>query len=63
MKNKELEKNITKLYAMVTLNNMGALACFTVLAIVFRHWWIALLSVLFYKSFKIDFDTNKKGDK
>lgn len=31
----------------VALENCAALVCWTVLAVVFGHWWIALFAALF----------------
>lgn len=36
----------------VMLKNSVALVCWTVLAVVFGRWWIALFSVLFLSSVK-----------
>lgn len=40
------------LYMAVALQNSVSLACFTALAIVFGHWWISLISILFMGSVK-----------
>ena len=49
-----------KLFLLVVVKNVSALICFTILAIVFNKWWIALFSILFCSSVKIKRD---KGDK
>lgn len=36
----------------VALENSIALVCFTVLAVVFKHWWIVLFYALFITSYK-----------
>ena len=36
-----------KLHLIVTLENIVNLICFTVLAVVFQHWWIIFISCLF----------------
>ena len=30
------------------LKNVISLICFTILAVVFKHWWIVFFSLLFY---------------
>lgn len=62
MKNKEIEKNLVKLYLLNILSNAIPLACFTTLAIIFNHWWIILISMLYYRGFNFSIDTDKKGD-
>lgn len=48
-KNKYLNK-------LVVMQNSISLICFTILAIVFKHWWIVLLAALFnsYIEYKED---------
>lgn len=41
-----------KLVALVFAKNTAMVICFTILAIVFRHWWIVLFSAFFLSSFK-----------
>lgn len=41
-----------KLVALIFAKNTAMVICFTVLAIVFRHWWIVLFSAFFLSSFK-----------
>lgn len=41
-----------KLIALVFAKNTAMVICFTVLAIVFKHWWIILFSAFFLSSFK-----------
>lgn len=35
---------------MCVIRNCVSLICFTILAIIFKHWWIVLFSVLFLVS-------------
>ena len=58
-----VEKNIVTLYWLTILNNAVPLICFTILAILFEKWWLALFSILFYKSFNFNCSSNKKDDK
>ena len=41
-----------KLIAIITIENIISLICFTVLAVVFEKWWIVLFSALFQTYFK-----------
>lgn len=41
-----------KLVALVFAKNTAMVICFTILAIVFNHWWIVLFSAFFLSSFK-----------
>ena len=52
------------LNVIVSIKNTVTLICFTVLAIVFHHWWIVLFSALFFSSVEtklIDINKNNKG--
>lgn len=49
-------KNEYKIYLLVILKNIISLICFTILAIVFKKWWIVLFSLLFFSFITI------KGD-
>lgn len=49
--------NTIWIYVLVILKNIITIICFTYLAIIFNHWWIILLSVLFTTSI-----TTNKGD-
>ena len=40
-----------KALALITIQNCVVTGCFTFLAAFFGKWWIALFSVIFYKSF------------
>lgn len=40
--------------------NMTAIACFTVLAIIFKKWWIILFALLFMFSYKDKENENEK---
>ena len=40
-------QDITKQRRVMMIENSVTLVCFTVLAIVFRKWWIVLISVFF----------------
>lgn len=37
----------------VCIENTVTTICFTVLAIIFKHWWIVLVSILFYTTYEI----------
>lgn len=37
-----------KINLLCWLKNVISLICFTILAIVFKHWWIVFFSILFY---------------
>lgn len=43
----ERERNIHLNRLMVFINSVN-LICFTILAVIFRHWWIILFSALFW---------------
>lgn len=38
----------TMLQIAILAKNTAALVCFTVLACVFNHWWLVLISPLFF---------------
>lgn len=41
-----------KLIELVLAKNTAMVICFTVLAIVFGHWWIVFFSAFFFTNFK-----------
>ena len=41
-----------KLYIAIAVENSITLICFTILAIVFKKWWIVLFTILFQSYFK-----------
>ena len=45
---------------ILMLTNVAIIVCFTILAVVFNHWWIVLFGALFLYSYKND---NQKTDK
>lgn len=45
-----------------TLKNSIALICWTVLAVIFRHWWIALFSLLFMAEVKTHYKTRNNEE-
>lgn len=50
MKNKKelsLEDRIDRLYMAHLFKNSFSLGCFTILAVVFEHWWIVLFAIAF----------------
>lgn len=62
MKNKKqmsLEDRVDRLYMAHLFRNSFSLGCFTLLAIVFKHWWIVLFAIAFLSEFRI----NGKSDK
>lgn len=38
---------ITKLYITAYIENIVIIICYTILAVIFHHWWIILISALF----------------
>lgn len=44
------------------LKNSIALICWTVLAVIFRHWWIALFSLLFMAEVKAHYKTRNNEE-
>lgn len=50
MKDIEFYKDHKFLNALATIRNCVTLICFTILAIIFKHWWIVLFSALFTTS-------------
>lgn len=46
-KGEKMNDDLLKLAGMIFLENTATLICFTVLSIVFGHWWIVLFSMLF----------------
>jgi pilus assembly protein TadC len=36
------------LYILITIRNITSIICFTILAVVFRQWWIVFFSILFF---------------
>ena len=40
-----------KLCILVAAVRIVAIICFTILAVVFNHWWIVFFSILFYPGF------------
>ena len=62
MENKKelsLEDRVDRLYMAHLFRNSFSLGCFTLLAIVFKHWWIVLFAIAFLSEFRI----TKKKDK
>lgn len=45
-------------YILMMLYLIAVIVCFTVLAVVFQHWWIVLFSILFF-NFRIQEDHQK----
>lgn len=41
------KRQYNELYKLVVIRNSISLICFTILAIVFRTWWIVFFSILF----------------
>lgn len=50
----EKEKKILEynrhLQNLATIRNCVSIICFTILAIIFRHWWIVFGALMFYVS-------------
>ena len=44
---KEEDKYNFKLYVLCAIKNCFALGCFTLLAIIFKHWWFVFFAILF----------------
>ena len=54
-----MKNNIEKqLIRWTYISNIANIACFTILAIAFRHWWIVFFSLLFINT--IELKTSKK---
>lgn len=51
------DKAILIAYLIGTIYNLGSISLFVILAIHFEKWYLALISFLFFKNFKI---TTKK---
>ena len=47
---KEILDYNKKINILAVIKNCITLICFTILAIVFKKWWIVLFSILFYVS-------------
>lgn len=54
-----LEDRVDRLYMAHLFRNSFSLGCFTLLAIVFKHWWIVFFATAFLSEFRI----TKKKDK
>lgn len=54
------DKDILTAYALTIIHNAIPMICFTILAIIFKHWWISLFTMLFWKSYSIK---STDGDK
>lgn len=54
------DKAVLIAYLIGTLYNLGNISLFVILAIYFEKWYLALISCLFFKGFKI---TTKKRRK
>ena len=48
---------------IVTLINIAILACFKVLAIFFKKWWIIFLAIIFWTSVSTKNKEDNKGEK
>ena len=57
----EVYTYLEKLNRMIMIRNSISLICFTALAIVFRHWWIVLFSLLFQSYIKTNSNKSKEG--
>ena len=55
--------NDKHLWWSVALKNSIVIICWTVLAIVFGHWWIALFSIISLTTASIKTNNDGKGDK
>lgn len=51
-----MNKEKLKTFIIVCIKNIIVLICFTVLAIVFKKWWIVLFSILLYTTVSIGDD-------
>ncbi len=41
-----------KVFILLAIKNIVAIICFTILSIVFNHWWIVFFSLLFLTTFE-----------
>ena len=48
------EEEYVKLAKLCVIRNSIDLICFTILAIIFKHWWIIFFSCLFWCSVERD---------
>ena len=48
-----LEDRVDRLYMAHLFRNSFSLGCFTLLAIVFKHWWIVLFAIAFLSDFRM----------
>lgn len=54
----------TKILIWAVLENIITIICFTILAIIFKHWWVILFSAVFINNIKIkkeDEEANNEG--
>ena len=50
-----------KMNLLCIIKNMVSIICFTILAVMFNHWWIIFFSLLFMvKAEKINFKRDKQ---
>lgn len=59
MNEKEMVANILK---WGFIKNMVVIICFTILAIVFKKWWIAIFAVLFISDVKYSGKDKKESE-
>lgn len=50
------------MFKWVCIENAVSVVCFTVLAVIFDHWWIVLFSVFFMSSVKQTKKEKKEGE-
>ena len=53
---------MNNIFKWLMIHNIAVVIGFIILAIIFKHWWIVLFSLLFTRSFKFGGD-NKESDK
>ena len=57
-----INKEYTKVVALLCLYNCVVMSLFTILAITFNSCWLIFASILFCKNVKVQIESNKKGD-
>ncbi len=58
---KRTEKEVLKFFIISFLQNAVVIICFTILAIIFKKWWLTLFSIIFWNNFR--FKLEEDGDK
>lgn len=46
----------------VMIHNIAAVVGFIILAVIFKHWWIAFFSLMFTQSYKYSYSDSSEDD-